>query len=813
MSIYLLKIDEDVKLFSITTQYSLGKVEKSTLKIKRLIDLIYDPEIYDTEIEYVCESTFDLNKIAFVEKYGFVPEIENYDVGELKGKLKQLSNIYPYFYKTTQEQKHSHQNQNGTEPYEKQLAKNSDYYNKLMPKLEGEWARPKNSFNNDCSVLDNKYILSNDVRSIIDESKVINQHAVKVHDSHVIRDINTLPVMQSMQVAPDMLKSTHLGMKSQDSDDQMRKHAEIQKKSILEQSSLMKGDKNKEIMGWNYDNAGQSGSLGYASLTNNTDDYLLNNNYDHFSLFYNKYYMTGILLNRENFDCSMDDLKYFEEIDHIKNIDMKLDDKTRIQELFLNRLFQNTKEVLKFVEDNMEKRSVEPTMDEVIGYINKNFVLGNDIGKRIKFSILNDYVIKYFKLSREHTGIIKRKLPFILRELGLKKKRYSDGMYWYGIESKKPKSIDISKLMKNGTLDMPTIRKKLVERSAEAEQYRYDNATGDFIKMKTDSKSAFFSNPKDIKINCTNVKQPKFNITKIQPVVQQPMESTEQENDNIDELSENGEDVDKESIHSDDNGSFDMLEELDLESFPKDQLTPEDLLSKDSNKIWSEVLKESLQQDLSRKNFIEAGIHIGISGVAQRLRNPNLQIHGDPPNPQTKVCPWAQSTIGPDTSRRAMEIGGDEITMETLMKPVKDYEEKEKQKTIKNAKNNSIKSNSCIGIWETKPGVAEEVLDQRMVIQQIKKAQKHATVAPFNSTLDNPQCLFCDIKVGGNRFQLDDFSWSSGYIHYLDKHNVKVDGKFKEYLNKKIFKRSVKKAKKIEKKLTKATKVTKTKKE
>ena len=40
---------------------------------------------------------------------------------------------------------------------------------------------------------------------------------------------------------------------------------------------------------------------------------------------------------------------------------------------------------------------------------------------------------------------------------------------------------------------------------------------------------------------------------------------------------------------------------------------------------------------------------------SQVLRNANLQLRSEPPNPQESVCPWMQSTIQPDLYRKPLE--------------------------------------------------------------------------------------------------------------------------------------------------------------
>lgn len=97
--------------------------------------------------------------------------------------------------------------------------------------------------------------------------------------------------------------------------------------------------------------------------------------------------------------------------------------------------------------------------------------------------------------------------------------------------------------------------------------------------------------------------------------------------------------------------------QLPKDCYPKDQLTPSELLPGDPNTKWAQV-NPSGQGDLKDQNFLNAGHHLGVNTVGQSLRNSNLQLRSEPPNPQVKVSPWMQTTIEPDTNRRPMEIGG-----------------------------------------------------------------------------------------------------------------------------------------------------------
>ena len=86
--------------------------------------------------------------------------------------------------------------------------------------------------------------------------------------------------------------------------------------------------------------------------------------------------------------------------------------------------------------------------------------------------------------------------------------------------------------------------------------------------------------------------------------------------------------------------------------------TSSSLTCSKSPPIALSVLVPAGQGSVGDQNFLNAGFHVGINTVGQTLRNANLQLRSEPPNPQVKVSPWLQSTIEPDTNGKPMEIGG-----------------------------------------------------------------------------------------------------------------------------------------------------------
>lgn len=93
--------------------------------------------------------------------------------------------------------------------------------------------------------------------------------------------------------------------------------------------------------------------------------------------------------------------------------------------------------------------------------------------------------------------------------------------------------------------------------------------------------------------------------------------------------------------------------------YPQPALKPEDLLPAQESKAIQEfnIAQPIGEGILADVNLLDAGAHIGINTIGQSLRNANLQLRSEPPNPQVNVSPWMNTTIGPDLPRRPLEIG------------------------------------------------------------------------------------------------------------------------------------------------------------
>ena len=77
--------------------------------------------------------------------------------------------------------------------------------------------------------------------------------------------------------------------------------------------------------------------------------------------------------------------------------------------------------------------------------------------------------------------------------------------------------------------------------------------------------------------------------------------------------------VDNDETYKEVNNNVDT-NQLPNECYPKDILSPKELLPKDTESTWAQSVPAG-QGSLGDQNFLNAGFHIGINTVGQTLRN------------------------------------------------------------------------------------------------------------------------------------------------------------------------------------------------
>lgn len=113
----------------------------------------------------------------------------------------------------------------------------------------------------------------------------------------------------------------------------------------------------------------------------------------------------------------------------------------------------------------------------ILSYIKTNYHISDDVGKRIKVSVLLEEVQRELKLTNAN---LKHKFANILAEIGLQKKRFSDGMYLYGIESKAYRKVIDPKVQ---TMDMDAFMSAREKELSNPMQARFRTLLRDFLNV------------------------------------------------------------------------------------------------------------------------------------------------------------------------------------------------------------------------------------------------------------------------------------------------------------------------------------------
>lgn len=105
----------------------------------------------------------------------------------------------------------------------------------------------------------------------------------------------------------------------------------------------------------------------------------------------------------------------------------------------LNQTMLSTSQFIEFVKN--KKHNDEPMLEEektVKNFLSTHYEFSDDINKKMKASTLYDIVIRAesCKIYNDKIAGFRNRLSNYLKELGLQKKRYNDGYYYYGITEK-----------------------------------------------------------------------------------------------------------------------------------------------------------------------------------------------------------------------------------------------------------------------------------------------------------------------------------------------------------------------------------------
>jgi hypothetical protein len=135
----------------------------------------------------------------------------------------------------------------------------------------------------------------------------------------------------------------------------------------------------------------------------------------------------------------------------------------------VNEINKSILKISKFIELTQEEKSAyEEEESQVKQFFRKNFTFNKNVNDKMKASHLHDLIINQSECSLKEESLagFKNRLSKYLKDLGLEKKRYNDGFYYYGIVKKEAEfyfndNILSSELFGNSNMNYYNLPEKL----------------------------------------------------------------------------------------------------------------------------------------------------------------------------------------------------------------------------------------------------------------------------------------------------------------------------------------------------------------
>lgn len=161
-------------------------------------------------------------------------------------------------------------------------------------------------------------------------------------------------------------------------------------------------------------------------------------------IWYNLFHMNGLILDYELLlkkhnlsNAQIKQLGYFKEMQLFKTLDTSNLVIEELSYLFNKELFNDIKCFEEKVSNILAGNNKEcPTLSKIKQYLLDTFEFNDNVNNRIQFTTLLTDICKGMYVNDKYMNIMKKSLTCILVDLNLTKKRYSDGIYWYGIVKK-----------------------------------------------------------------------------------------------------------------------------------------------------------------------------------------------------------------------------------------------------------------------------------------------------------------------------------------------------------------------------------------
>ena len=323
---------------------------------------------------------------------------------------------------------------------------------------------------------------------IVNMKNVIDMHKIVYGDNIVCEYINIDPLMNSFKITDEygfFVNDTHdINIIKDTIDNCYKQVVEFKKVFAPKEESIkittnklqelvpqvlpMREPKFSNLRDYNYDadNLNSYGTPTYKSKK--ISGSITNHSKLHFKtiktakrnntlIYFNKYFYNVVMLSEK--DISINDLGImFPELKLIQSLFIEND---TIMNDIRNTITHMTEvdiinENINNVMNNYSTTKTypeRPTFDSIKNYIQSVYKITSYVEDKIQFSVILDRVCTEMKYNLgEKRSIANKILPLVLKDLGLNKKRYAQGVFWYGLVEGKEKEPQRLKPVKNFTV-------------------------------------------------------------------------------------------------------------------------------------------------------------------------------------------------------------------------------------------------------------------------------------------------------------------------------------------------------------------------
>lgn len=172
------------------------------------------------------------------------------------------------------------------------------------------------------------------------------------------------------------------------------------------------------------------------------NDMEININRREYYIIFNRFFLKSMIIKKKDFEKEIMD-ECFPELVLINCINLTNEEMNTVKEQIINIHYEKELKEKSLLFMNIYNKNKKwsdelPTFDTLKLYINSTYNINNNIENRIQFNDIYTKLLKDMKIKKEeYKSTVHKLLPLVLKDIGLDKKRYSQGVFWYGLEVKK----------------------------------------------------------------------------------------------------------------------------------------------------------------------------------------------------------------------------------------------------------------------------------------------------------------------------------------------------------------------------------------